>query len=186
MSPQVGANGNWFVGDVDTGIAAQGPKGDAGEPGPKGDMGPAGPQGVQGPVGAAGPKGDKGDAGVTGLFSTMDIIFDGAASQVGTVYNLLKPVTDYKMIVAETSCYNVSAKGWIDGSTCIVAPKVSNVKYQYGHYHAYGHSDYNLDIFWHFPSSTSMLVDQIEIVPNTNTDMRVKKIYGFKQSPGCQ
>lgn len=41
--PHVGENGNWFIGDVDTGIAAQGPRGEAGEPGTKGDMGPAGP-----------------------------------------------------------------------------------------------------------------------------------------------
>lgn len=30
VSPHIGANGNWFVGDVDTGVKAQGPKGDPG------------------------------------------------------------------------------------------------------------------------------------------------------------
>ena len=35
-SPNIGANGNWFVGDVDTGVRAQGEKGEQGE---KGDPG---------------------------------------------------------------------------------------------------------------------------------------------------
>lgn len=29
-TPHIGANGNWFIGDTDTGVKAQGPKGDPG------------------------------------------------------------------------------------------------------------------------------------------------------------
>lgn len=40
--PHIGANGNWWIGETDTGIAAQGPqgqKGDKGDPGPTGEAG---------------------------------------------------------------------------------------------------------------------------------------------------
>ena len=95
-TPYIGSNGNWWIGETDTGVSAagsgegggvQGPpgpkgdKGDPGEQGPKGDQGdtgpagPEGPQGVQGiqgvpgeqgPAGEAGPAGPKGDTGEQG------------------------------------------------------------------------------------------------------------------------
>lgn len=184
-APVIGENGDWFIGNEDTGVPARGPKGDEGEPGPKGDVGPAGPQGVQGPAGAQGPagiQGPKGDTGANGLFSAMDLIFDGAASELEKAYKLLKPVTDYKMLIVETSCYTID-QGWISGTTSIVIPKVNNVKFQYGYYYTYGSNptgNYNLQIFWHFPTADSIIVDAVGIVPDLNTDMRVTKIYGFK------
>ena len=84
--PYIGANGNWWIGETDTGIAAQGPqgpkgdKGDAftyadftaeqlaalkgpkGDKGDKGDKGEQGLRGLQGERGIQGEKGDKGDA----------------------------------------------------------------------------------------------------------------------------
>ncbi|WP_304068665.1 hypothetical protein [Megamonas hypermegale] len=33
ITPTIGDNGNWYLGDTDTGVAAQGPKGDKGDPG---------------------------------------------------------------------------------------------------------------------------------------------------------
>ena len=79
-SPYIGENGNWWVGDTDTGVAAagsgeggtQGPpgpkgdKGDPGEPGPTGPEGPRGPQGEPGPAGPEGPQGEPGLQGPTG------------------------------------------------------------------------------------------------------------------------
>jgi len=68
-------NGNWFIGDLDTGVAATGPQGEPGEQGPKGDNGDKGdaftyddftseqlealrgPQGIQGEIGPEGPQG---------------------------------------------------------------------------------------------------------------------------------
>lgn len=38
-SPHIGENGNWFVGELDTGVQAQGAQGPKGEQGPKGDTG---------------------------------------------------------------------------------------------------------------------------------------------------
>ena len=68
-SPYIGENGNWFVGELDTGVQAQGTQGPKGEQGPQGAQGPKGeqgPQGVQGPKGDQGPQGDTGATGAKG------------------------------------------------------------------------------------------------------------------------
>ena len=52
--PYIGTNGNWWIGDTDTGVDANGIKGD------KGDTGATGAPGAQGP------KGEKGDTGAQG------------------------------------------------------------------------------------------------------------------------
>ena len=51
---KIGSDGHWYVDDVDTGISAQGPKGDQGPQGEQGQQGPEGPQGPQGETGADG------------------------------------------------------------------------------------------------------------------------------------
>ena len=75
-SPYIGENGNWFIGNNDTGVSATGPQGPAGDTGPQGQAGPEGPQGPtgpigpQGPEGPEGPRGEKGDTGSEGLPGT--------------------------------------------------------------------------------------------------------------------
>ena len=49
VTPHIGENGNWFIGETDTGVPATGAQG---------------PQGDKGDTGAQGEKGDKGDTGV--------------------------------------------------------------------------------------------------------------------------
>ena len=66
ITPHIGSNGNWYIGETDTGVAAQGPKGDKGDTGATGPQGPAGADGEDGATGPQGPKGDKGDTGATG------------------------------------------------------------------------------------------------------------------------
>lgn len=78
-SPYIGENGNWFVGELDTGVQAQGAQGPKGEQGPQGAQGP---QGVQGPKGEQGPQGDTGATGPKGE--------QGPKGDTGAcVYNLL-------------------------------------------------------------------------------------------------
>ena len=73
ITPHIGENNHWYIGEDDTGVSAtgpQGPKGDTGLQGEKGDqgeIGPKGPKGDVGPQGEQGPKGDKGDTGPQGL-----------------------------------------------------------------------------------------------------------------------
>lgn len=40
LTPTIGANGNWYLGDEDTGKPSRGEQGPAGERGPKGEPGP--------------------------------------------------------------------------------------------------------------------------------------------------
>ena len=57
ITPTIGANGNWYLGDEDTGKpsrGATGPQGDTGPTGPQGETGPQGPTGATGPQGPAG------------------------------------------------------------------------------------------------------------------------------------
>lgn len=65
-APYIGTNGNWYVGQTDTGVAAAGPAGPAGEPGPVGPAGPTGPTGPQGETGPQGPQGEAGPQGPAG------------------------------------------------------------------------------------------------------------------------
>lgn len=67
VTPHIGDNGNWYLGDEDTGVAAKGAKGDTGAQGPKGDPGAKGDTGAQGPKGDDGAKGDTGAAGADGV-----------------------------------------------------------------------------------------------------------------------
>ena len=77
ITPHIGDNGNWYLGDTDTGkpsrgeTGPQGPKGDAGETGPQGPQGEQGPQGIQGETGPQGPTGPAGADGKDG--AGMDI-----------------------------------------------------------------------------------------------------------------
>ena len=87
ITPTIGDNGNWYLGETDTGKPSRGdtgprgetgatgapgpqgpagPKGDTGDIGPQGIQGPQGEQGIQGETGSTGPAGPKGDAGPQG------------------------------------------------------------------------------------------------------------------------
>ena len=45
QTPFIGANGNWWIGETDTGVQAQGETGPQGKQGPQGDPGEAGADG---------------------------------------------------------------------------------------------------------------------------------------------
>jgi hypothetical protein len=62
--PYIGENGNWWVGDTDTGVKAAGTDGKDGVDGKDGEKGEKGEKGDQGIQGEKGDKGDKGDDAV--------------------------------------------------------------------------------------------------------------------------
>ena len=64
LTPRIGANGNWWIGDTDTLKPA---RGEQGIQGLRGERGAQGERGLQGLQGAAGVKGDKGEQGVPGV-----------------------------------------------------------------------------------------------------------------------
>ena len=72
LTPRIGANGNWWLGDDDTGQPARGEQGERGQRGERGEQGERGLpgergiQGLQGAQGIQGLPGVKGDAGERG------------------------------------------------------------------------------------------------------------------------
>ena len=76
ITPTIGANGNWYLGETDTGkpsrgaTGAKGDKGETGATGPQGPKGETGATGPQGPAGATGPQGPQGPAGATPVKGT--------------------------------------------------------------------------------------------------------------------
>ena len=74
--PSIGANGNWFIGDEDTGVKAQGAQGPQGLQGEKGERGEKGDRGEQGQTGATGATGAEGPQGIPGA--------DGLTPYIGT------------------------------------------------------------------------------------------------------
>ena len=63
LTPRIGANGNWWIGDTDT---LKPSRGEQGLQGVRGERGAQGERGLQGLQGAAGVKGDKGEQGEPG------------------------------------------------------------------------------------------------------------------------
>ena len=67
ITPHIGDNGNWWIGDTDTLKPARGEQGLQGVRGERGLQGERGAQGERGLPGADGAKGDKGEQGERGL-----------------------------------------------------------------------------------------------------------------------
>ncbi len=72
-TPVIGEDGNWYIGNDDTGVSARGEQGEPGEMGPQGlqgkqgETGPMGPQGIQGIQGEKGEPGEMGPEGPQGI-----------------------------------------------------------------------------------------------------------------------
>ena len=66
QTPHIGENGNWWIGDTDTGVPATGPQGPTGDTGPQGPAGPAGSDGQPGSQGEPGKDGEVGPQGPAG------------------------------------------------------------------------------------------------------------------------
>ena len=97
ITPIIGSNGNWWIGEVDTGVKAEGKEGESGQTpfiGSNGNWwigaedtgisaeGPQGPQGEQGIQGPQGEQGEQGNPGVDG----EDAVLLRIESSRGTVF----------------------------------------------------------------------------------------------------
>ena len=78
ITPHIGDNGNWFIGDNDTGKPSRGEKGEKGATGPKG---PEGPQGLQGPAGKDGQS-----FKIVGSVNTVGELPETSTVEAGTAY----------------------------------------------------------------------------------------------------
>ena len=66
LTPNIGYNGNWWIGNVDTGVPAIGKDGQDGKPGEQGPQGEPGKDGQDGKPGEQGPQGEPGKDGQDG------------------------------------------------------------------------------------------------------------------------
>ena len=98
ITPTIGENENWYLGNVDTGKPSRGRQGEKGETGAKGekgdkgDPGATGPQGEQGAQGLQGERGEKGEKGDTG--AKGDPGTDGTTPTIGANGNWYLGATD--------------------------------------------------------------------------------------------
>ena len=99
ITPTIGENENWYLGNVDTGKPSRGrqgekgetgAKGEKGDKGDKGDTGATGPQGETGPRGPQGPKGDTGSGfKVLGYYATAAALSAAVANpEAGMAYGV--------------------------------------------------------------------------------------------------
>lgn len=129
-SPVIGENGNWYIGNDDTGVKARGAEGiqgPAGPQGPKGEKGETGPQGVKGEMGIPGPQGPKGEKGETGLQGPTGITPELAKDLETTEEGKALDATMGKILKDEVDKINSSLSwkrvGSVKGSAEITLPK---------------------------------------------------------------
>lgn len=91
ITPVIGENGNWYLGETDTGKPSRGEQGPAGEQGPPGKDGTPGQQGEPGPAGQTGPTGPTGATPniQIGTVQTLEPGQQATASMSGTPENPL-------------------------------------------------------------------------------------------------
>ena len=85
-TPFIGENGNWWIGDIDTGVKAAGIDGTDGVDGTDGDKGDKGDKGDPGEKGDKGEKGEKGDKGDKGQNGSCAGWFYGTLWTKGDLY----------------------------------------------------------------------------------------------------
>ena len=113
-TPEIGANGNWFINGVDTNKPSRGIQGETGATGATGQTGSQGPQGIQGPQG---PKGDPGSFSINGVVASADLL--PSASSVGeTTAYAVGTTTPYDIYVIMTIS---GEQEWLNIGPCLTA-----------------------------------------------------------------
>lgn len=162
----IGENGNWFINGEDTGVQAQGPKGDkgdAGSVGPQGEIGPQGPQGIQGPKGSL----------------SAEVLFEGKADIVGIQHSLAKPISEYPLLVVEIRVHLTGKPDseFIKHQDVVPSPQISHG----------GEVSYTRivtttggAINWYFDTDTGFTVGLINMPVTGVDDICISKIYGYR------
>ena len=123
LTPFIGGNGNWWIGETDTGIKAQGdqgPKGDQGESGAKGEQGEPGVPGAQGEQGAKGEDGYTPQKGIDywtpADVDSMESILRVKAANIGGFVPVTAPIFDSGADINKTTVTVSSVTSNDDGS----------------------------------------------------------------------
>lgn len=175
--PVIGENGNWWIGNDDTGIPAQGEKGESGTQGMNGDSAYdiAVKNGFEGTEmeWLESLKGKDGN-----ILSGLTLLYEGYINEHEVEYNLVGSITEYKLLFVESS-YNVSDTDEVKlanfHTNVILNPVVGGntliYSYKYGRYiitHPAGKTEFC------FPTNNTIMI------MNSAVTVPITKIYGIK------
>lgn len=115
----------------------------------------------------------------------MDVLFEGDADKTKVAYELLKPVSDYRIVVVENAeRISTNPERWRTSSAWIIKPIVSDMSQQY--VSASGFNSYVKDgklgisdISWHFPTNSTFMVDTKSLRFDVDA-IKISHIYGIK------
>lgn len=127
ITPTIGENGNWYLGEADTGKPSRGEQGPKGEQGPQGGQGETGEQGPPGQTGPTGPTGATPNIQI-GTVQTLEPGQQATASMSGTPEN---PLLNLGIPKGEKGDPGENAKNGIPsgGTTGQVLAKKSDADY---------------------------------------------------------
>lgn len=188
-APTIGENGNWWIGEEDTGVAAQGPQGEPGEPGLVGGQGPKGDAGdsayeVAVKNGFEGTeaqwleslKGEDSSGGTSenGSSVEMTLLFEGLASEKSKEYKLLRNITDFCILLVESAIISdkvVEDKQTSVSTATMVNPIVGGKAPE--NLAIYKYSIEHRDVCFCFTAPDTLLIESISA-------RVITKIYGIK------
>ena len=101
LTPTIGDNGNWYLGDTDTGKPS------------RGERGPTGAQGEKGDTGA---KGDKGETGATGAAGKSAYQYAQDGGYIGTEAEFAAKLAKEKFVNPNALTFTGAVEGSYDGS----------------------------------------------------------------------
>ena len=101
LTPTIGENGNWYLGDTDTGKPS------------RGERGPTGAQGEKGDTGA---KGDKGETGATGAAGKSAYQYAQDGGYIGTEAEFAAKLAKEKFVNPNALTFTGAVEGSYDGS----------------------------------------------------------------------
>ena len=134
ITPHIGDNNHWFIGDYDTGVSATGPQGPEGPQGPKGDTGEPGTNGIDGKDGKDGTNGKDGVSPTVSseqVFGGTEVTFTYGTGQTETITVLdgtpgAAGVSGYSPTVSTEA---VTAEGHPQGGTKVT---ITDLEHQSG------------------------------------------------------
>lgn len=130
ITPTIGDNGNWYLGETDTGMPSRGDKGDKGEKGDAFTYEDFTPEQLAALKGEKGDKGDKGDTGAQGIQGEKGEKGDtGAKGEKGDNGDKGEKGADGKTPVKGTDYWTVADKQEIINSVIAALPDGTEVSY---------------------------------------------------------
>lgn len=105
----------------------------------------------------------------------MDVLFQGNANKVNTVYSLTNPITNYRLVIVKIRAYTNDG-GSYDTSVVVAEPTYPS---SYGIITAISEQSKSTSMYFNFTAGKSLLIGQINF-NSVTTGLEIVKIYGIK------